>query len=333
MKILIVSGFLGAGKTTFIKQLVRRSGIHPVIMENEYGQNDLDAKDLEQSLPKKKEIKILEFMEGCVCCTMKDSFVNSVMTVFCGLEPEYLVVEPTGVGRLGSIVENLKPLLNDKISLLKPVVVLSPRSYDSNMAEFPSLYSDQIANAGVVVFSKGEQEDPDFLKDIAQKVRTINPRAEIVAEHYSNKEDSWWRALADAESEVYSNRQDKGESESFSQMTLHKASVLSPSELVVLLEDCLRGVFGRIVRAKGVLSAGKEMLRFDLADRQYAITGSAEDNDLQSTQVVFIGTDLDPQALCTRLHTSPSQEDIRLSFTQNRQDADRRAFSRILGRT
>ena len=82
MKILIVSGFLGAGKTTFIKHLVRRSGIRPVIMENEYGQNDLDAEELEKSLPEKKDIKILEFMEGCVCCTMKDSFVNSVFTVF-----------------------------------------------------------------------------------------------------------------------------------------------------------------------------------------------------------------------------------------------------------
>ena len=106
MKILIVSGFLGAGKTTFIKELVRRSGTRPVIMENEYGENNLDATELEQSLSAQKEMKILEFMEGCVCCTKKDSFVNSVLTVFSGLDPEYLVIEPTGVGRLSNILQN-----------------------------------------------------------------------------------------------------------------------------------------------------------------------------------------------------------------------------------
>ena len=105
MKVLIVSGFLGAGKTTFIKELVRRSGTRPVIMENEYGENNLDARELSaiQSPPPTagaadaspspasgggQEMKILEFMEGCVCCTMKDSFVNSVLTIFSGLAPE-----------------------------------------------------------------------------------------------------------------------------------------------------------------------------------------------------------------------------------------------------
>ena len=72
----------------------------------------------------------------------------------------------------------------------------------------------------------------------------------------------------------------------------------------MLLEDCLRGEFGHIVRAKGVLPAGGEMLRFDLADRQYAITGSPEGK----TQCVFIGTELDSIALCRRLSTSPAAE-------------------------
>ena len=88
MKILIVSGFLGSGKTTFIKELLRRTGIRPVVMENEYGENNIDALNLQQSQPTDGEMKILEFMEGCVCCTMKDSFANSVLTVFSGLEPD-----------------------------------------------------------------------------------------------------------------------------------------------------------------------------------------------------------------------------------------------------
>jgi G3E family GTPase len=267
-------------------------------MENEYGQNNLDAKDLEQNLPKKKEIKILEFMEGCVCCTMKDSFRNSVLTVFCGLEPEFLIVEPTGVGRLSSILNNLKPIVNDKISLLNPIVVLSPRTYSENMAEWPQLYTDQVANAGVVVFSKCEHEDPAFLDDVTTKIRSINPNAEIVSEHYSQRPDDWWRGLVNLP-ELDSSAVQENESEVFSQLTLTKAFLHNPSQLVVLLEDCLRGQFGHIVRAKGTIPTGDEMLRFDLADRQYAITGS-EDTE---SQVVFIGTDINQEALCRRLNT------------------------------
>ena len=328
MKILIVSGFLGAGKTTFIKELVRRSGIRPVIMENEYGQNDLDAEELKQSLPEKKEIKILEFMEGCVCCTMKDSFVNSVMTIYCGLEPDYLVVEPTGVGRLGSILSNLKPLINDKISLLKPVVVLSPQTYASNMAQYPSLYTDQIANAGIVVFSKAEQEDSSFLADAQAKIRKINPDAEIISCHYSLQSDDWWRSLMEVSTDnsgLPALSESSG-AETFSRLSLSKASLNSPSELVVLLEDCLRGELGRIARAKGVLPVGGEMLRFDLADSRYAVTGAPEGKN----RVVFIGNDLDVQALCRRMGTSPDQEDINLSVAQRRQETDRRAFSRLM---
>ena len=329
MKILIVSGFLGAGKTTFIKELIRRSGTRPVIMENEYGESDLDARELAQSLPEQKEMKILEFMEGCVCCTMKDSFVNSVLTVFSALAPEYLVIEPTGVGRLSRILENLRPILHDKIRILPPVVVLAPRTYSSNMAEWPQLCSDQVANAGVVVFSKGEREDPGFLEDTAARVRAVNPRAEIVSEHYSLRPDAWWRDLMDLPAEVFAAAQEYPEGESFSQLSFQAAGLHQPSELVVLLEDCLRGEFGRIVRAKGVLPAGGEMLRFDLADRQYAVTGSPEGK----SQCVFIGTELDGEALCRRLGTSPAEEGIRLlsspPFSQRRRAAEQKPRPRL----
>ena len=89
MKILLVSGFLGAGKTTFIKELIKRTGTHPVIMENEYGDNNLDSLELRNDAAREDDIQVMEFMEGCVCCTMKDSFANSVFTIFSSLDPEY----------------------------------------------------------------------------------------------------------------------------------------------------------------------------------------------------------------------------------------------------
>ncbi len=349
MKILIVSGFLGAGKTTFIKELLRKTGARAVVMENEYGENNIDARDLKGSGT--GEMEILEFMEGCVCCTMKDSFVNSVITVSTGLDPEYLIVEPTGVGKLSNILENLKPVLYEQISLLKPVVVLSPGVYRQNMNEWPELYRDQVAAARIVVFSKSERESPDVIADTEQRIRQINPTASIIREHYSRMPDTWWKALLRDDTEetdkagkpdglkeseeqskpagfdgerssIEKSNQLEGtggepephgnsgrESDKMTSLTLRKAVLQNPAQLAVLLEDCLRGAFGHIARAKGTIPVGSGMLRFDLADRLYAITGSPE----EMPQCVFIGTGIDKQKLAERLGTSLGRRHKHLS--------------------
>ena len=283
--------------------------IRPVIMENEYGETDLDSQDLKQSLPEQKDMKILEFMEGCVCCTMKDRFVNSVLTIFSGIDPEYLVIEPTGVGRLSNILKNLKPILHDNIKLLKPVVVLAPQTYDRNMSEWPELYSDQISNAGTVILSKVENEDPTVIEDIAGRIRKINPNAEIVTEHYSIRPDEWWKDLMmmPVENTVMIN--ETPQTETINQLSFQTAHLDRPSELIMLLEDCIRGELGHIARAKGVIPAGGEMLRFDLADRQYAVTGATE----CKTQCVFIGTDLNEESLYRRLGTSPDEKRMHIA--------------------
>ncbi len=312
MKILLISGFLGAGKTTFIKELINRTDERPVIMENEYGDNNLDSNELRQSAAKEEDIQILEFMEGCVCCTMKDSFVNSVLTVFSSLSPEYLIIEPTGVGKLSSIIENLKPILNTAVFLLRPVVVISPDNYRDNMKEWPSLYRDQIANASIVVFSKCEHTDPDIIADVVKEVKKINPAAEIVSEHYTLKDKEWWDGLFNLKGEAKEAAEsmtaatagrpggaDSGGAaeDSFSQVSINKGGFHNPGELIQLLEDCLHGEYGHIARAKGTLWVNNEVLRFDLADRMYAITDSPDD----ACQCVFIGKNLDEKKLRKRL--------------------------------
>ena len=297
MNILIVSGFLGAGKTTFIKELIRRTGAKPVILENEYGDNNIDAMELQGSSTGKNKLEILEFMEGCVCCTKKDSFVNSVLTVFSGLTPEYLIVEPTGVGMLSRIISNLAPILHDNITLLKPVVVVAPRSYKQNMAEWEALYKDQVKNAGIVVFSKCENESPEILAQTTAAIRSINQGAQISGIHYSCQDDEWWLSSLALPSDHTDIKESESDTDEFSQLTLNNARLSNPAELIIFLEDCLRGGMGCIVRAKGTLPVGSETLRFDLADNLYAISGSPQ----EANQCVFIGKDLDMPGICRRM--------------------------------
>ena len=305
MNILIVSGFLGAGKTTFIKELIRRTKVSPVILENEYGDNSIDAAELRSSTSAdapdggsgEKKLEILEFMEGCVCCTMKDSFVNSVLTVFSSLSPEYLIIEPTGVGKLSNIVGNLQPLLVGNISLLKPIVVVAPRSYHQNLQEWGDLYRDQVANAGIVVFSKCENESPEILAETEAAIKKINPNAEIISSHYTTQNDNWWRSCFSLTAENIELTESGSDIEGLSQLTLNNAGLDNPSQLITLLEDCLHGEFGGIVRAKGTIPVGGEFLRFDLADRLYSITDSTSEEN----SCVFIGRYPDKEKLRKRL--------------------------------
>lgn len=310
MKVLIVSGFLGAGKTTFIKELIRKTGERPVILENEYGDNDLDKRDLASE---SGELKILEFMEGCVCCTKKDTFLNSVLAISSSLDPEYLIVEPTGVGKLGNILENVQAVTYERIELLPPVVILCPQSFYEYVNDYPDIYKNQIENAGIVVFSKQETADPGFLSLIENEIKKISPDILIQREHYSKKDSEWFMNLLDGleisrnedsnrnsrphasvgegtGTKSFAKTEDAVAEEPLDEVSIRGMTFSSPGNLVSFLQSILFGKFGNIVRAKGVVRAGDEVLRFDLADSTYAV--KEEDSNTAVMQAVFIGRNL-----------------------------------------
>ena len=112
MNILIVSGFLGAGKTTFIRKLSEKTDKPFAVMENEYGGAGIDGNLLEQN-----RLKVWEMTEGCICCSKKSDFAMSVLTIANTVAPDYLVVEPTGVGMLSSVIANLRKIEYEHIRL------------------------------------------------------------------------------------------------------------------------------------------------------------------------------------------------------------------------
>ena len=297
MKILIISGFLGAGKTTFIKEMVRKSNKYLVILENENGQNNIDSRELSDNGP--ADLKLLEFMEGCVCCTQKDTFSNTILTISAGINPEYLIVEPTGVGKLSNIIAAIQKVSYENIVLLKPVVVISPRGFYDCMAEYPEIYKDQLSYAHTVVLSKIENESPDVIARVTADILAVNPDAEIITEHYSVKDTDWWNSLLLSDGEVIENVKENNESSEIMTVDVNCAVMGSISELVVFLEDAIRGCFGNMTRAKGVLKAGNEWVRFDVADSLYCIIG--EESEEPVTQCVFFGKDIDKAHLYERL--------------------------------
>ena len=284
MKVLIVSGFLGAGKTTFIKEAIIRSGKKPVVLENEYGDTDLDKQSIEQA----GKLEILEFMEGCVCCTKKDTFVNTILTISAGLDPEYLIVEPSGVGKLGNVLAGLEKIRYDRIEILAPIVIVSPRSLSAHLAEYGEICIDQIRNAGKIVLSKIEHEDPSAVREAVEQLRGIDPQADILDTPYQHAGTSFWESLFSAPGEILETSEPSNqESPQLMQATIDRGKFETAGDAVQFLESLLHGGFGDIVRAKGILTVGGEWMRFDLADGLYVLSGAPAEN--AKTQCVFIG--------------------------------------------
>ena len=196
MKILVVSGFLGAGKTTFIRELLRRAKIQGAVLENEYGEVDLDSRTVRST----GNTDVLEFMEGCVCCTQKESFINTVLTISASLDPEYLIVEPSGIGKLGSIVENILRISYERIQLLPPVLILAPRSMEAHLAEYPEIFADQLEHAGRIVLTKCEHEDRGLLDRTRELISRYNRQSPVLETPYTLQGMEWWHEVLGGDS-------------------------------------------------------------------------------------------------------------------------------------
>ena len=294
MKILVVSGFLGAGKTTFIQELVRRTGRDFAIYENEYGQADIDARRLRQD----SDLKVWESTENCICCSGKQDFATSVLTISNTIDPEYLIVEPTGVAKLQSILDNVNQVAWERISLLAPVTVVDAVSWQSQRADFPEIFDNQLGAARSVVVSKLAPGTEDSAEPIKQLTAEMNPQAEVIAESsYADIPDEWWNSLLTRAldgSVMTSGTGEKDEGPDLETMALTHAELPSPTHLIWLLDAASAGVFGKLARAKGTLPCGNQWVKFDLVERAWAITG---DEPQEESRCVFIGRDLLRQGL------------------------------------
>lgn len=275
MRILVVSGFLGAGKTTFIQELARRSGRDFVVYENEYGQADIDAQVLAQT----DELSVWESTENCICCTGKQDFATAVLTISNTLDPAYLVVEPTGVARLSSVLDNVRQVSYERIALLEPLTIVDATAWVRQRERFQDIYLDQVRTAPVVVVSKAQLAGVGELEEVVAWVRSVNPDARIEARPWDELEDAWFSELLthalDPGAAAPAEEADAAE-DAFESLSLSGIELPTENHLIWFLDALSAGVFGEIVRAKGMLRAGGQRLRFDMVDRMWSVTG-AED--------------------------------------------------------
>ena len=174
-KIDIISGFLGAGKTTLIQKLIKEvyAGKKVVLVENEFGEIGIDGGFLKDA-----GIVVNEINSGCICCTLQGDFRNALQEVVKKYDPDHIIIEPSGVGKLSDILTVVKDVEGLELNSYSTVVDAKRcEIYHKNFKEF---FDDQISTAACVILSRTQLVDEETLqKDIAI-IRELNHDARII---------------------------------------------------------------------------------------------------------------------------------------------------------
>ena len=177
-KIDVVSGFLGAGKTTLIKKLLKEAldGSKTVLIENEFGEIGIDGGFLKEA-----GIEIKEMNSGCICCSLVGDFGTSLKEVISTYAPERILIEPSGVGKLSDVLKAVEDVAVDlDVQVNSAVAVVDASKCKMYIKNFGEFFINQIAYAGTIILSRTDKVGQDKINDCVQMIREHNDKATII---------------------------------------------------------------------------------------------------------------------------------------------------------
>lgn len=177
-KIDIISGFLGAGKTTLIKKLLTDKAFGDekvVLVENEFGEIGIDGKLFDEA-----GIEVHEMNSGCICCSLVGDFKTALKQVVEDYHPDRVIIEPSGVGKLSDVISAVKEAEIDDVVINSTTTIVDAgkaKLYSKNFGEF---FDDQVKTAGTVILSRTQNVDENKIMDAAEIVTGLNERCNII---------------------------------------------------------------------------------------------------------------------------------------------------------
>ncbi len=181
-KIDIISGFLGAGKTTLIQKLLKESlaGTKVVLIENEFGQIGIDGGFLKEA-----GIEIKEMNSGCICCSLVGDFGESLKEVITTYAPERIIIEPSGVGKLSDVIKAVSKVETgnaqmEDVYLNSAVAVVDASKCKMYMKNFGEFFINQVESAKTIILSRTQNMSDDKLKEVVAMLREHNDKATII---------------------------------------------------------------------------------------------------------------------------------------------------------
>ncbi|MBD5643110.1 GTP-binding protein [Clostridium botulinum] len=290
IKVNLISGFLGAGKTTLIKKIlenVKEEKI--VIIENEFGEVAIDG-----DLIKKEGFDVFELRSGCICCMMKQDFEDSLQKVIEEYKPDRIIIEPTGISSLSQLLDILeKDNFKDKININRVITVVDSISYLEEKDAFGEFYMDQVENAEILIVSKTQIVDKSTLKEVKESLREFNKKAHIITLPFEEFNKEYILNFLDEDSsrdikrdsvEVMISTED-----GFESLGVKTNKIFEIREINEIVSKLFTGKYGDVIRIKGFLKGEKEIIQINCTKKVHNIE-TVEDS--KEIKICIIGQDL-----------------------------------------
>lgn len=310
MIVNVVYGFLGAGKTTFIKHIMDYPPKDEkiVILVNEFGEVGVDGLLLADQ--KGVLADIVELPSGCICCTLSSDFRRQFLEVHERFRPDRIIVEPTGVAMISQILqvltaEDLRPLYTDS----NLIHILDSSEFLDFIKRQRHFMENQLRRSSFVVLNKVDRVDPRMVELLIQSVKEINPAAEVHPASFGELgletvrrvlglvegTVSGQRSLGQAEASPESEH-DHGHdfAEQFHSFGGKYREVFDRRRLESFFERLNQGEYGDVVRAKGVFQTPHEWVRIELASREIRVDPATA---ASQSVVSIVGRNIDTQGM------------------------------------
>lgn len=308
-KIDIISGFLGAGKTTLIKKLLKDAyqNEQVVLIENEFGEIGIDGGFLKEA-----GIEIREMDSGCICCSLVGDFYTSLKEVIEKYTPDRIIIEPSGVGKLSDVISAVQKVTDHEIVLNSYTTVIDVTKCKSYLKNFGEFYKNQLEHAGAIVMSRTDKVSAKKAEQTLELIRTVNPDAPVITtpieqltgaqiltvmegvksleeemkeEHHHHHDHEHHHHHEDGEECCCGHHHDHDHEhhhhhhhhhadevfQSYGKETVRKFTEEEVKSIVEALADADK--YGTVLRAKGILasSEGEDFIHFDMVPEELEI--------------------------------------------------------------
>ena len=296
-KIDVFSGFLGAGKTTLIKKLLKEAfaGEKVVLIENEFGEIGIDGGFLKEA-----GVEITEMNSGCICCSLVGDFEKALEQVLSRFSPDRILIEPSGVGKLSDVVNAVRGVLSETVTLGSLVTVADASKCKIYMKNFGEFYNNQIEYAQTVILSRTDGMNESKLEQAVELVREHNSEAVIITTPWEQldgkqilcameSQHTLQQELENLASQLHHEHHHADDchchehehhhaDEVFSTFGKETAKLFTKQSLEQMLTSLDSSQYGIVLRAKGIVaSEGGKWLHFDYVPQEIQIREGGAD--------------------------------------------------------
>lgn len=306
-EIYIVSGFLGAGKTTLIQKMLKESFSDKkvVLLENDFGDISVDAAILNS-----KGIEVREINSGCICCSLSGDFTKELKALIEDFNPDVLIIEPSGVAKLSDILENCKNAGIEGVAEVKTkITVVDVKNYRKYLDNFGEFFEDQVKHGNVILLSDVEKY-PERVESIVQEVQELNKKAKIYSDSWDSiKIEDILDCKNTKHEHIHSCNHDHNHhcnhehgqncnhehhaEETFDTTTIYSSKVWTMEELKVTVDEMESNAKGNILRAKGIFHGKDGNFNIQYTNGELNV----EQTDIDENFLCIIGEGLDESAL------------------------------------